>query len=391
MKILLLNLWRVIDSKGGTEKVFFNMANALSEKGYDIVALALEDRVGKPFFSIAPKVKFINVGIGFKNKLTLKQKICKIFIVNREKKRLFKEKILDERKAIILRPILEKEKPDIIVSFSMEATRILVNHINMDVPIISMFHFDPDTILKDIADYTRNALEKSACIQVLLENDIARTRKYIDHKNIKCIPNIVPQHECPPVVELRDRCIITVARIDENQKRQHLLIEAFNKIKESYSDWRVEIWGETDCDKKYYRYCLALLKKYNLEKQIVFCGTTNNVDEKLKQASIFAFPSAFEGFALAMTEGMSLGVPVVGYRSCTSVRELIKDRYNGLLCEDGIDDFAAKLALLMHDDKLREQLGRNAHESMKAFSPEKIWDTWEKLIIETVENQKSVE
>ena len=41
---------------------------------------------------------------------------------------------------------------------------------------------------------------------------------------------------------------------------------------------------------------------------------------------------------------------------------------------------------MMFDDKLRKQMGENARESMKAFAPEKIWNAWDTLIQEAVEN-----
>ena len=46
------------------------------------------------------------------------------------------------------------------------------------------------------------------------------------------------------------------------------------------------------------------------------------------------------------------------------------------LCEDGIDDFAEKLKILMQDAVLRKKIVQNARESMKQFAPEKIWDEW---------------
>ena len=48
MKILLVDLWRVINSIGGTEKVFFSMANALADRGYNVTAVELDNTVGKP-------------------------------------------------------------------------------------------------------------------------------------------------------------------------------------------------------------------------------------------------------------------------------------------------------------------------------------------------------
>ena len=51
MKILLLNTWRVINSKDGTEKVFCNMANALVESGHRVLAVACENKKRITIFS----------------------------------------------------------------------------------------------------------------------------------------------------------------------------------------------------------------------------------------------------------------------------------------------------------------------------------------------------
>ena len=39
MRILLLNTYRVVNAKGGTEKVFCDMANAMVEKGHEVFAV----------------------------------------------------------------------------------------------------------------------------------------------------------------------------------------------------------------------------------------------------------------------------------------------------------------------------------------------------------------
>lgn len=388
MKILLLNLWRVIESKGGTEKVFFDMGNNLSARGYEVIAVAMDNKDGNPFFEISKKVNFINISVDMKKYDGIKYKIQRALYINREKRHMFDERNRDLLRGKRLKLVVEKEEPDIIIAFNVEATRILINYLGVTCPIITMFHFDPDTILKGITPNTKNALEKCCCVQVLLPNDIERVKKYLTCKRVEYIPNVVLQHICPPSEDSREDVIITVARIDSRQKRQHLLIEAFNIVKNCYPTWKVKIYGETDYDKKYYSYCLNLIKKYNIEDRVIFCGTSNDICKNLKQSKIFAFPSAFEGFSLAMTEAMGVGLPVVGYKSCTSISQIVKDGYNGFLCDDGIEDFADKLKCLMFDDKLRKQMGANARESMKEFAPEKIWNAWETLIQEVVENHR---
>ena len=91
---------------------------------------------------------------------------------------------------------------------------------------------------------------------------------------------------------------------------------------------------------------------------------------------------------LALIEAMAAGLPAVGYKSCPSVNELIIDGYNGFLCEDGINDFAEKLQILMSDLELRKKMGNNARETMKKFAPEKIWNQWELLINKVIKEYK---
>lgn len=380
MKILLLDLWRVIKSKGGTEKVLFTMANALVERGYIVTILALDNTLGQPFFDIDARVKFINAGVGYVEKKPCLYRLKRALQGSKERRHLYDELLFDPPKAELLGPIIESEKPDIIISYNVEATRILINILKVKCPVITMFHYDPDTILRDITFTTKEALEKSISIQVLLPSYVAATKKYIKHDNIICIPNIVPQYNIPQNNERQNK-IINVARIDGKQKRQHLLIEAFNRIKNDIPDsWIIEFWGETSYNSEYYSYCQKLIKKYSLENRIKFCGSTNNVIEVLLKAKIFVFPSAFEGFSLAMTEAMSAGLPVIGYKSCPAVNEIVIDKQNGLLCDDGEISLSEAMLCLIKKPDLLYKMGEHAKSSVVRYAPEIVWDMWEEEI-----------
>lgn len=52
MRILLLNTYRVVNAKGGTEKVFCDMANAMAEKGHEVFAVCLDENQGLPGFQL---------------------------------------------------------------------------------------------------------------------------------------------------------------------------------------------------------------------------------------------------------------------------------------------------------------------------------------------------
>ena len=123
-----------------------------------------------------------------------------------------------------------------------------------------------------------------------------------------------------------------------------------------------------------------LIKNLDLENNIKLCGTTNEIPQKLANSSIFAFPSALEGFSLALTEAFSIGLPVVGCNDCPFVRSIIKNGINGLLSDPTAESFAACLSILMEDRELRMRLGTHGKEEMNLFSPNIVWEKWNALI-----------
>ena len=61
MKILLLTTWRLINAKGGAEKVFCDMANALTNRGHEVTAVCVDKNQGSPGFPLDRNVNFLNI------------------------------------------------------------------------------------------------------------------------------------------------------------------------------------------------------------------------------------------------------------------------------------------------------------------------------------------
>lgn len=151
---------------------------------------------------------------------------------------------------------------------------------------------------------------------------------------------------------------------------------------------RGALWGETHTDLEFTNQLKAQIAALGLDDRISLCGVTNDVKEKLLTASIFAFPSKFEGFPLALTEAMSYGLPSVGCKECPGVNTLIRDGENGFLCDGTPESLAEALRKLMRDQDLRLRLGAQAKEDMKEFAPERVWDQWEDRLTELVEKHR---
>ncbi|NIP44415.1 MAG: glycosyltransferase [candidate division Zixibacteria bacterium] len=81
------------------------------------------------------------------------------------------------------------------------------------------------------------------------------------------------------------------------------------------------------------------------------------------KASVVVQKSKREGFGLTVTEAMWKGTPVVG-GNVGGIKKQIQDGENGFLV-DTVDETADRILKLLKDDKLRDEMGRKARETVK--------------------------
>lgn len=386
MKVLLADLHKFIGYSGGIENVFAKMAKALSERGYDVVGVfADEKKEGDFFFSIPDAVKLYNLYHIPGQKDVTPGKMRKVLReivrpLSRAAARNQNYQLLYQARKQ-MQYVLEKEKPDVIISFREPTGRLLLDGVGTKIPVISMLHNDPDEIFYGSPEAEKKALEKSAIIQVLLPSFIPKAKKYLHYDRFVAIPNAVnpPKVIATPGAEKSIHTITCVGRLTGRTKRQHLLVEAFSKLAKDYPDWQVKLWGDT-YDKPYVASLKAKIKKWGLEKHVFVCGTTKDVDAVWKETDIFAFPSHHEGFGLALVEAMCCGIPAVGYKNCPAVNELIQDGVNGILCDEGVIPLAEALKKMIKNPSLRQRYGEDAKIMAKKYHANIVWKQWEELL-----------
>ena len=393
MRILLMYFYNLINISGGAEKVLCNMANEFIDRGYEVSVVCCDKNNGLPFYYLNKSFNFVNLnGSGKEYKVPLYLKF------ERECKRVFGILKKDDFRIKCkyynilnrLEKLINEINPNIIITYDTDSLYVLKILLDNKFPTIAMLHLDAKVIFnKDMSKELLKSFNKVNYIQVLNESNIDIIKKYCNNVPIIYIPNVV---QCNTQIKSYNvyHKVITVGRITKEHKRQYLLLDAFNKIKDEQPKWTIEVVGGTwsTRDDNYKKELIKFTEDNNFKSRVVFTGSITNVIERLQQSDIFAFPSAYEGMPLALTEAMAAGLPAIGYKSCPSVNKLIVDGYNGFLCEDGIDDFAEKLKILMEDAELRKKMGQNARESMKQFAPEKIWNEWEALINKVVTESK---
>ena len=388
MRILMSNLTKMVNHSDGVAKVVCAFANEMVRRGHEVSIIHSDEQEGSFFFNLDEAIKTYNANKNADDSIVKRPVYLKVLRellrpINKRKAQLVNRDYDEKNLVENIKRYIDDIKPDVIVSHQPEGSIFLLHNLKTSIPVLTMSHGLPKETFDEKELY---ALEHSFVFQLLSSNfEKAIKEKYPKIKTV-VIGNSVPQFDFSAdlATEKEIYKIVYVGRLNKNTKRPHLIVQALAKLKDKYPNWTVELWGEKE-RQTYYVELEQLIKSNNLQDRVFLKGTTNNVPKVISEADIFAFPSFWEGFGLALAEGMSAGLPAVGFRTCPGVNELIKDGESGYLCEDNLDAFTYALDKLMGDKDLRIKMGQTAKESMKQFAPQKNWDKWECLIVGAVE------
>lgn len=120
--------------------------------------------------------------------------------------------------------------------------------------------------------------------------------------------------------------------------------------------------------------CERLTRELKLEKDVIFLGKQDGLEDLLSVADIFLMPSQSESFGLSALEAMSCGVPVIS-SSVGGLPELIVHNQTGYIAEFSDVDRMAKYAL----ELLRNEKKINSFSKKSRQRAEKIFE--KKLIV----------
>ena len=338
---------------GGTEKISIALANELAIRpDYEISVVSLED-FDKPFFPVHSGIKTSSLKISSSN---LRKGYFNA--ISR------------------LRKYLKKNDVDFIVDVDIIQSAISITAtIGMKTKVISWEHYNFFSRNKSIVRRISRKLAPvfSSCVVTLTETDVQNYKNNcVCKRPIISMSNFL-ENITQETATLNSKIVLTIGRLNYG-KGFDLLIRAWDSISQPIrKDWELHIIGDGEEEENILQY----LKEHQLLDSVKILPPTKHVQEHYQQASIFTLTSRAEGFPLVLLEAQSFGLPIVSFDCPTGPSEIVRDNIDGFLISDfDTDTFAEKLTLLMSDNLLRKEMGKNAHVGAQRFQKEKIIEKW---------------
>lgn len=172
----------------------------------------------------------------------------------------------------------------------------------------------------------------------------------------------------------RKKIIVNVGRL-HYQKNQELLIRAFAKIVEKYSEYYLYIYGEGELREQ----LTNLILQLHLENKVFLMGSCSDVLYKIRDCAMFVLSSDFEGMPNALIEALALGIPSISTDCpCGGPRELISNHINGTLIEPGnVSELIHSMEELICNQELCEQYTQKSPKIREILDENKILSEWE--------------
>ena len=378
---------------GGIERCVASLANALSDN-YKIEIVSIYKLYDKPGFDINKNIKItylLNTDLAIKVrdykimffsfkwfellKLLFKDYISKGKIISlfSDSFKGLKLMLVDKKKA--LKNYLKTSTSDVYITTNIDINNILNEYKKDDSYKIAWEHNHPHGNIK-YANKVINSVTNYNSLVVVSNN----LKKYYKNKvNCLClnIPNTIDNTK-KKQSKLNNKRLISVGRLSK-EKGYIDLLKTFKVLNEHDKEYTLDIVGDG-----YEKTSLETFIKDNKLKDFVkLHGFQKNdyIDKLLENSSLYLMSSYTESFGIVLLEAMAHGIPCVAFSSAEGAKEIIKNNKNGYLIDHRNKVIMAKKidSLINNKEKLKE-LGKNAKETVKDYTMDKIKQYWIDLI-----------
>lgn len=193
-------------------------------------------------------------------------------------------------------------------------------------------------------------------------------------------PNTFPVENNVSIKE-KENVILYVGRLDPYDKNVMALIKVWERIYLEYPQWKLVLVGDGAERRRIEEY----IRKNDL-KNVCLEGAQKNVVDYYKKASFVCLTSLYEGWGMALTEGMAYACIPFTFDNYGAASDIIDDGKNGCLIPAyDLKEYASRLAELIQDEKKRTELANAAVDKVKSFNAENVVLEWCNLFERLIE------
>jgi teichuronic acid biosynthesis glycosyltransferase TuaC len=145
-------------------------------------------------------------------------------------------------------------------------------------------------------------------------------------------------------------------------KGHELVLRAFARVKDSFPGLQCQMIGEGADRDRFARLATDL----GIRGQVHLLGRRSRAEvaQAMRDCTVFALPSRYEGLGCVYLEAMASGKTVIACRG-QGIDEIIQHGTNGwLIPVDGLEELVQGLQVLLGDAELRARIGQSARQTI---------------------------
>ncbi|PKV50980.1 glycosyltransferase involved in cell wall biosynthesis [Aquimarina sp. MAR_2010_214] len=354
---------------GGGERVLTNKANYFIDNGIAEVYIVTSEQKGNaPCYPIKSEVIFEDLAINYNRAISYFYPYNFIKIP----KHFFR-----------LNRIINKIKPDVIVTLSAQFDYYFLPFIHKKIPKIKEFHSSRHyaslsrkrnrSVLRRLMYRFNDYIESKYDRLAILTND---EQQYFKSQNTVVIPNSYTNYP-KNKSDLTSKIAVSAGRIAPVKQFDKLIV-AWWHIAQTHPDWRLEIYGKGE--EQDVKLLQKMIDDFNIGNQVKLCGETNDLESKMLNSSLYVMSSKTECFPMVLLEAMTCGLPIVSFDCPHGPGNIITD--DGVLVEmDNEKKLAEAVVSIINNTKDHKEKGNRSRENVKRYSLEKICNQWSELFV----------